>query len=548
MNTAFDMLGSVSPGRNSWRFKVRVLRLWNAASFMKPDQPNSIEMVLIDEKGSKIHASVRRQLIYVFGGKIAEGKVYKMSYFSVVPESGLFRSTQHPYKLKFEMKTKVQICENNSIDTYGLSLSTIGDIFVYGPEHDFLIDVAAVVTGVSGEREYIRDGKVVKMVLLELTDNSGKCECAFFGDYVDILQEMLVNAGAGLPIVVVQFAKIKIFAGKVSIQNVVNATRIFVNPPIPEIVSLKKDLDVDGLESAVSIPVLGPRVATSFEDDFLLNFPKTTLAKLVGLAEDGIYVVSASVVDLVDPEEWWYPSCRCHRSLTADSGAYYCKFCVKHVFKMVPRFRVKLRVDDGTSEAVFVVFDADMHVMVGRHCFEMVLDSKARDAGFYPPEFDLLKGKKFLFKVQKSYSGALRFDDSYRVKRVCSDEAIIKAFEVAVSGSGYDGDNEVSGEEESVQNAQSVDVAGVVTITPNLAKGDDEFSDDEEIVVSTGDFVNEVIDLGDDSTKDLDVFLPGRVALDPMKAFSAKRNLSAAFAECDNTEESTSQIRKHSQG
>jgi hypothetical protein len=97
-------------------------------------------------------------------------------------------------------------------------------------------------------------------------------------------------------------------------------------------------LAVDGLESAVSIPVLGPRVTTSFEDDFLLMFPKTTLAKLVGLAEDGIYVVSASVVDLVDPEEWWYPGCRCHRSLTADFGAYYCKFCVKHVFKMVPRF------------------------------------------------------------------------------------------------------------------------------------------------------------------------------------------------------------------
>jgi hypothetical protein len=66
--------------------------------------------------------------------------------------------------------------------------------------------------------------------------------------------------------------------------------------------------------------------------------------------------------------------------------------------------------------------------------------------------------------------------------------------------------------------------------------------------VSTGEFVNEVIDLGDDSTKDLDAFLPGRVVLEPMKAFSAKRNLSAAFAECDNTEESTSQIRKHSQG
>jgi hypothetical protein len=54
MNTAFDMLGSVSPGRESWRFKVRVLRLWTVSSFMKPDQANSIEMVLIDEKVSTI--------------------------------------------------------------------------------------------------------------------------------------------------------------------------------------------------------------------------------------------------------------------------------------------------------------------------------------------------------------------------------------------------------------------------------------------------------------------------------------------------------------
>jgi hypothetical protein len=37
------------------------------------------------------------------------------------------------------MKTKVQICENFSIDTYGFSLSTIGDIIGFGPEHDFLI-------------------------------------------------------------------------------------------------------------------------------------------------------------------------------------------------------------------------------------------------------------------------------------------------------------------------------------------------------------------------------------------------------------------------
>jgi hypothetical protein len=59
MNTAFDMIGSVSPGRESWRFKVRVLRLWSVSSFMKPNQANSIEMVLIDEK-------VRRTLLLTY--------------------------------------------------------------------------------------------------------------------------------------------------------------------------------------------------------------------------------------------------------------------------------------------------------------------------------------------------------------------------------------------------------------------------------------------------------------------------------------------------
>jgi hypothetical protein len=42
------------------------------------------------------------------------------------------------------------------------------------------------------------------------------------------------------------------------------------------------------------------------------------------------------VEGLVEGEDWWYPARRCHRSVTPDSGAYYCKGCVKHVFHMVP--------------------------------------------------------------------------------------------------------------------------------------------------------------------------------------------------------------------
>jgi hypothetical protein len=45
--------------------------------------------------------------------------------------------------------------------------------------------------------------------------NSGKCECVLFGDYVDELNKKMGKSANGLPIVVVQFDKVKFFKGNV---------------------------------------------------------------------------------------------------------------------------------------------------------------------------------------------------------------------------------------------------------------------------------------------------------------------------------------------
>jgi hypothetical protein len=34
-----------------------------------------------------------------------------------------------------------------------------------------LVDVVGLMTGISAEREYVRDGKVTKMIVLKLTDD-----------------------------------------------------------------------------------------------------------------------------------------------------------------------------------------------------------------------------------------------------------------------------------------------------------------------------------------------------------------------------------------
>ncbi|MCI11960.1 replication factor A protein, partial [Trifolium medium] len=114
-----------------------------------------------------------------------------------------------------------------------------------------------------------------------------------------------------------------------------------------------------GIEHSGGVPVLGPRARATLEEDFIRDNPRSTISKLLDSAEDGMYVVMAIVNDLVEGQDWWYPACRCHRSVTADSGAYFCKGCQKHVFHMVPRFKVKLHVRDATGDTIFVVFDTD---------------------------------------------------------------------------------------------------------------------------------------------------------------------------------------------
>ena len=66
-------------------------------------------------QGSKIHASIRRTLIYKFQNEIFEGHVYAIQNFSVAPNSGIYRTTHHPFKINFQFGTKVSLLNVNLV-------------------------------------------------------------------------------------------------------------------------------------------------------------------------------------------------------------------------------------------------------------------------------------------------------------------------------------------------------------------------------------------------------------------------------------------------
>lgn len=133
------------------------------------------------------------------------------------------------------------------------------------------------------------------------------------------------------------------------------------------------------------------------------------------------------LVGCAEGEDWWYASCVCHKSLSGDSSPYMCKRCAKYVFHIVPRYKVKAMVDDGTDDAIFVLSDADVNRFV-KKCASLVGAAEARNAGFCPCDFEALKDKQLLFIVEKKTSANPNHDGSYKVKGCCNDPGVVDSF------------------------------------------------------------------------------------------------------------------------
>ncbi|KAK7255525.1 hypothetical protein RIF29_28938 [Crotalaria pallida] len=190
-------------------------------------------------------------------------------------------------------------------------------------------------------------------------------------------------------------------------------------------------LKLNGIAFDTPMNLLSGPNRVSTEDEYLKLYPKKTLFDLGEEKEEGVFVVFATIAHVIDDDNWWYPACKCHKSVTADNGMYYCSACRKHVFFVIPRFKVKFEALDDSDVANLVMFDYDVAYLLKKTCSELLARLKEESlGGGVPDEFDALVGKKLLFKVTKNASWVSTFGDTYRVAGVCDDEHIISTYEL----------------------------------------------------------------------------------------------------------------------
>lgn len=113
-------------------------------------------------------------------------------------------------------------------------------------------------------------------------------------------------------------------------------------------------------------------------DDFVGTCLVRNLCALVEGSDCGVFVVPVSFEGIEEGVDMWIP----------ENG-----------LKLLPRYRVKLNVVDGTGVAVFALFDGLVQELASQACD--VLSSMDGASTLYPDDFDLKVGDVVLFKVER---------------------------------------------------------------------------------------------------------------------------------------------------
>ncbi|CAN6802051.1 unnamed protein product [Brassica oleracea] len=229
----------LKPRKDTSRIEVRIVRLWR--NYNK-ESGNTIEMVVVDKEGTRIHASVSEQLIKNFDDKLREGDAIVLQLFKVYDATGEYRTTPHPYKIGFFHTTFVGIADDFPTAVPEKYFADFSDILGGNLDHSCLVDVVGQIVNFGSLENKIIKGKDNMRLLVELRDpNNVKMMCTLSGCYAKQVYDYSRSNMSTMIICVIRFCSVKEWKGAYSISSGYNSTHILLNPTLDFIEDLPDD-------------------------------------------------------------------------------------------------------------------------------------------------------------------------------------------------------------------------------------------------------------------------------------------------------------------
>ncbi|KAF6176535.1 hypothetical protein GIB67_007918 [Kingdonia uniflora] len=290
-----------------WRLKVRVSRLWNMLDFGNKKNTNRIEMLLIVEKGEKIHAVIHKKLIPSYEKFLKEGSVYIIDRFSVEHQQGNYRPCDHTYKITIKWDTKLTSIDgiNDEIPLYKFQFLSF---------KDYQQDVIGRLHTISETKNYNKeDGQSFRRRDIMIKDESGYVlKITLWDDIVDQIPLNIFDDKESNKIVIATSTIGKEFQGIYHLSSTMS-TKLYIN---------------------------------------------------LGIPEGKFFCCKATIAKVLNDTTWYYMSCeQCKKTVFNDEITYWCKTCNMPIPRPAPRYYLRLKIEDTMGFLNIIAFENEAEIL-----------------------------------------------------------------------------------------------------------------------------------------------------------------------------------------
>ncbi|KAH1203394.1 hypothetical protein GmHk_17G049653 [Glycine max] len=362
-----NLISELHTRKGTWKIVVRITDLWQAR---KQNSKQTIEMVLMDQTGSKIGTTLWQELFTELRDKLQCGCSYLIQNLRIVDNQSEYRVSPAPYLVYFLKTTFVKEIHHPEIPSNVYLITPFTDIISgLAPRHT-LVDIVGVIVD-------LIDVKTVNpphRMIVRLRDNSN-CDILItvWEDYAIQLHDAIdKNLLLQEPLVVMlTLGKIKDATGvsgvdkyPLSVQNIKFGSKLYVNADITEIHEFRQSLSMPFYSGGMINDKDGSQSQSSQSN---VNAQVVNIGEINNLRQDCYCLTVGTVDEIIIDAPWSCDSCpNCTTTFDPSKGGSACRSCHTSVVDTVPRYKLNVRMDHNGDKGNFLLWDATCIKLFGK--------------------------------------------------------------------------------------------------------------------------------------------------------------------------------------
>ncbi|XP_010425255.1 PREDICTED: replication protein A 70 kDa DNA-binding subunit B-like [Camelina sativa] len=444
-------------------------------------------MVLADTQGTKIHATVKKNLMNRFENKITQGEWRSVENFGLSFAGGKFKPTGHRYKMSFMTQTVVARIDPLSDEPY-LSLSRFDSVISENLNPNFLIDIVGQVVNVGAMETIDVNNKPTNKIDVELRDESDvRLTCTLWGSFADQIYAACQDIDVEMVICLLRFAKIKIYNDVRTIANAFNASQLTINPEYGQIVEFKNKLPNDGhaLTLLESKPKRELQLANNGE--FYAQHVNGTIQDILNSIEVGKVKLICTSYAIDCDWAWYYIACKkCNKKVSKEKSTtngnafvtqkqkWQCDTCHAQVTNILARFKTHVKVMDQTGQMKLMFFDSPAVEIVGCTANSLIEGpfDEMEDLENLPAAIRNLVGKTYQLLISIENDNLWNELDTYKVSKVLSKDGTNDDDVTELSHGGDNPTDDSTGDQVTLLLTSSEEASESTTPSSNRSTGD----------------------------------------------------------------------------